>query len=374
MTVIDVAIVGSGIIGAHHAKAIARHPGLRVTALVDARIEAAEALAATLDPRPSVHLTLAEALSAQAINLVSICTPSGLHIAAAEETLAAGAHLLIEKPLDTDLAKARAFAKVAEEAATRGLVTSVVSQHRFDPATVAVGRAVREHRLGRVTSAVVSMPWWRDQAYYDSAGWRGTWEFDGGGALANQGIHLVDQMLALLGRPAEVYAQTALLSHERIEVEDVAAATIRFESGALAVLHATTGARPGLPVRLALYGTEGSAVLQDDQLEYFHTTTDPQLRAADLVPPQDVYGAAKDPDGWVTGHLRQYQDLVDAIGSGRAPGVQVRHGLEALALVRSVYVSAGLGRAVSFSEVLDGAFDDIQPSQVTPNSSQGANQ
>ncbi|MFI5912526.1 Gfo/Idh/MocA family protein [Dactylosporangium sp. NPDC051541] len=368
MTVLNVAIVGSGIIGAHHAKAIARHPKLQVTALVDARIEAAEALAATLDPRPSVHLTLTEAFAQATIHIVAICTPSGLHIAAAEETLAAGAHLLIEKPLDTDLAKARAFATVAEAATGRGLVSSVVSQHRFDPATVAVRRAVQDNRLGRVTSAVVSMPWWRDQAYYDSADWRGTWAFDGGGALANQGIHLVDQMLALLGRPAEVYARTALASHERIEVEDVAAATIQFESGALAVLHATTGARPGLPVRLALYGTEGSAVLQDDQLEYFHTTTDPGLRAADLVSPPDVYGAAKDPDGWVTGHVRQYDDLVDAIEHARAPGVQVRHGLEALALVRSVYVSASLGRAVSFTEVLDGAFDDVQPRTqgVTP--------
>ncbi|WP_433607760.1 Gfo/Idh/MocA family protein [Dactylosporangium sp. CA-139114] len=361
MTQLNVAIVGSGIIGANHAEAIARHPRLTVAALVDARIEAAEALAAKLDPHPSVHLTLAEALAAHDIDLVSICTPSGLHIAAAEETLAAGAHLLVEKPLDTDLAKARAFAKVAEAAAGRGLVASVVSQHRFDPATAALLGAVRAGRLGRITSAVVSMPWWRDQAYYDSADWRGTWAFDGGGALANQGIHLVDQMLALLGRPAEVYAQTALVCHERIEVEDLAAATIRFASGALAVLHATTGAWPGLPVRLALHGTEGSAVLHDDQLESFHTAGDPGLGAADLVPAADLYGAAKAPDGFVTGHLRQYQDIVEAIETGRDPGVRIQDGLLALGLVRAVYVSAALGRPVSFDEVLDGAHDDVRP-------------
>jgi predicted dehydrogenase len=370
MTVLNVAIVGSGIIGVNHAEAIRRHPRLRVAALVDARIEAARDLAARLDPHPSVHLTLTEALAAERIDLVAICTPSGLHVAAGEETLAAGAHLLIEKPLDTSLAKARAFAKVAEEAAGRGLVSAVVSQHRYDPAAAAVLAAVRAGQLGRVTSAVVSMPWWRDQAYYDSADWRGTWEFDGGGALANQGIHLVDQMLALLGRPAEVYAQTALVCHERIEVEDLAAATIRFESGALAVLHATTGARPGLPVRLALHGTEGSAVLQDDQLEYFHTTTDPQLRTADLVPPEELYGRPKAPDGFVTGHLRQYDDIVDAIETGRAPKVQIQDGLLALGLVRAVYVSAALGRAVSFTEVLDGAFDDVEPH--TQSRTQGA--
>ncbi|WP_432841086.1 Gfo/Idh/MocA family protein [Dactylosporangium sp. CA-092794] len=364
MTVLNVAIVGSGIIGGNHAEAIARHPRLRLAALVDSRIEAAEGLAAKVDAqspgrRPATHLTLAEALEAQRIDLVAICTPSGLHVEAGEQTLRAGAHLLVEKPLDTLLPKAREFAKVAAEAEARGLVCAVVSQHRFDPAMAAVAGAVRAGRLGRVTSAVVSMPWWRDQAYYDSADWRGTWRFDGGGALANQGIHLVDQMLALLGRPVEVYARTARVCHERIEVEDLAVATITFQSGAHAVLHATTGARPGLPVRLAVHGTEGSAILHDDQLEYFHTAADPALTAADLVPAGELTGAPKPVDGFVVGHLRQYQDIVEAIDTGRPPGVRVADGLLALALVRAVYVSAALGRPVDFDQVLDGVFDDV---------------
>ena len=359
MNVLNVAIVGSGIIGANHASAIARHPRLRVAALVDARLDAATALATKLDSDPSVHLTLAEALAAVPIHLVAICTPSGLHVEAAEQTLRAGAHLLVEKPLDTDLAKARAFAKVAAEAESRGLVCAVVSQHRFDPAMVAVQAAVREGRLGRVTSAVVSMPWWRDQAYYDSADWRGTWAFDGGGALANQGIHLVDQMLALLGRPEEVYARTALVCHEGIEVEDLAVATIRFAGGALAVLHATTGARPGLPVRLGVYGTDGSAVLHDDQLEYFHAAATPDVKAPDVVRHEELFGAAKAPDGFVMGHLRQYQDIVEAIDTGRRPVVRVEDGLLALAFVRAVYVSASLHRPVDFGQVLDGAYDNV---------------
>jgi predicted dehydrogenase len=352
---LNVAIVGSGIIGANHAEAILRHPRLRLAALVDARLEAAQALAAKTEDA-SCHLTLAEALAAQHIDLVAVCTPSGLHVEAGEQTLRAGAHLLMEKPLDTDLAKAREFAKVAAEAESRGLDCAMVSQHRFDPAMVAVQAAVRDGRLGRVTSAVVSMPWWRDQAYYDSADWRGTWAFDGGGAVANQGIHLVDQMLALLGRPTEVYARTALVCHERIEVEDLAVATVAFDSGALAVLHATTGAHPGLPVRLALHGTGGSAVLHDDQLEYFHSATPGDL---DIVPAGERFGAAKPADGFVVGHLRQYTDIVEAIDGARPPGVRVADGLLALALVRAVYVSASLGRPVDFGQVLDGAHDQV---------------
>jgi UDP-N-acetyl-2-amino-2-deoxyglucuronate dehydrogenase len=367
---LNVAIVGSGIIGGNHADAILRHPRLRIVALVDARLEAAQALAARIgSPAPSCHLTLTGALAAERIDLVAICTPSGLHVEAAEETLRAGAHLLVEKPLDVSLAKARAFAKVALEAEARGLVCAVVSQHRFDPAMVAVRAAVRAGRLGRLTSAVVSMPWWRDQAYYDSADWRGTWAFDGGGALANQGIHLVDQMLALLGPPVEVFARTALVSHDRIEVEDLAVATLRFAGGAMAVLHATTSARPGLPVRLQLHGTRGSAVLHDDQLEYFHAADQPDVapaaQARSLVPAEELFGAPKAPDGFVVGHLRQYRDLVDAVDEGRPPGVRVADGLLALALVRAVYVSAALGRPVDFQQVLDGVFDDVKPAVGT---------
>ncbi|MFC5008003.1 Gfo/Idh/MocA family protein [Dactylosporangium cerinum] len=357
---INVAIVGSGIIGGNHADAILRHPRLRIVALVDAVDTANAALAARIDPPPSCHRTLGDALAAEQVDLVAICTPSGLHVEAAEQTLRAGAHLLVEKPLDVSLPKARAFAKVAQEAENRGLVCAVVSQHRFDPAMVAVQRAVREGRLGRLTSAVVSMPWWRDQAYYDSADWRGTWEFDGGGAVANQGIHLVDQMLALLGPPVEVTARTARIAHERIEVEDLAVATLRFAGGALAVLHASTSAHPGLPVRLQVHGTRGSAVLHDDQLEYFSCVGSGET-ATDLVGAGDVYGAPKPADGFVLGHLRQYQDLVEAIDERRLPGVRVADGLLALATVRAVYVAATLGRPVLFDQVLDGVHDDVRP-------------
>jgi UDP-N-acetyl-2-amino-2-deoxyglucuronate dehydrogenase len=362
---LDVAIVGCGIIGAHHAEAIGRHPRLRVAALVDARVEAAEGLAARLDPRPPVHPSLAAALAARRIDLVAVCTPSGLHVEAGEQAIAAGAHLLVEKPLDAVLPRARAFAKLAAEAEGRGLVCAMVSQHRFDPAMLAVRAAIGAGRLGRVTSAVASMPWWRDQAYYDSAAWRGTWAFDGGGALANQGVHVVDQLLALLGRPAEVSARTALACHERIEVEDVAVATVGFAGGALAVLHATTAAHPGLPVRIAVHGTAGSAILHDDQLEHLQG-------GLDVVPPGERYGAPKAADAFLAGHLRQYDDIVEAIDTGRRPGVRVEDGLLALALVRTVYVSATLRRPVSFDQVLDGAFDDLAVTTPTGKPDPGA--
>jgi predicted dehydrogenase len=370
-SVISVAIVGCGIIGHNHAAAIIRHPRLSIAALVDPVAEVARKLGERIAgetgrPPPAHYATLAAALAGRNIDLVAICTPTGMHGGLAGEALAAGRHVVIEKPVDVSLPCARRLARSAAEAQSRGRICSVISQHRFDPPSAAVARAVVAGRLGRITSAVASVAWWRSQSYYDSARWRGTWALDGGGAAMNQGIHTVDLLIWLLGRPIEVYAHTGRLAHERIEVEDVAVATLRFASGALAVLHATTAAYPGLAVRLQIHGSRGSAVLHDDQLEYFHIADDagvdepenPADQSAEVVPAGELRGAAKPTDSFVVGHLRQYHDIVDAIEQGRAPGVGVDDALLALAVVRAVYLSATLGRPVAVDEVLDGAYDN----------------
>ncbi|HAM25319.1 MAG TPA: hypothetical protein DCP11_01050 [Microbacteriaceae bacterium] len=240
----------------------------------------------------------------------------------------------------------------------------MISQHRFDAATEFSVAAIRAGELGRLTSGVASIDWWRGQSYYDSGDWRGTWELDGGGALMNQGVHTVDLLVWFLGRPVEIFAHTALLAHERVEVEDVAVATVRFESGALAVLHATTAAYPGLSVRLQVHGSAGSAIIDDDQLEYFHAATpgaegEPGNQATEQVGASDLRGADKGPDGFIVGHLRQYEDIVDAIRTGRQPGVRVEDALVSLAVVRAVYLSATLGTPISFEAVLAGEFDDV---------------
>ena len=372
-SVLSVVIVGCGIIGLNHARAIARHPRLTITALVDAVPAAATTLADQVESelgmaRPAEYVDLTAALAASPVDLVVVCTPSGLHVRLAEEALLAGKHVVIEKPLDVSMERAREIAGLAAAAATRGLLVSVISQHRFDPSSVAVARAVHDGRFGRVTSGIASVAWWRSQDYYDSGQWRGTWELDGGGAVMNQGVHTVDLLVWFLGRPVDVYAHTALLAHDRVEVEDVAVATVRFESGALGIIHATTAAYPGLSVRVQVHGDRGSAIIDDDQLEYFYAAGDGAFdpggssarnQAAELVPASELRGGDRGPEVFVTGHLRQYEDVVDAIIEGREPGVRVEDALLSLAVVRAVYLSATLGRSVAVDEVLSGSLDRI---------------
>jgi UDP-N-acetyl-2-amino-2-deoxyglucuronate dehydrogenase len=332
---LSVALAGAGIIGRNHAAAISRLDSLQIIAIADPVTQAATDLAATIPGTPGVYGDLSDLLAETTPDLVVICTPSGRHVAQALEAVAAGAHVVIEKPLDVTVEACRPLIG----AARAGQVVSVISQHRFDPATVTVASAIADGSLGTLTSAVASVPWWRSQEYYDSATWRGTLALDGGGALMNQGVHTVDLLVHLMGVPSEVFAWTSLVAHEGIEVEDVAAAVLRFRSGALATLHATTAAYPGTGVRLAVHGTRGSAVLDDDQLAYA------SFRAA--RPPSP----APD-DAFVLGHLRQYEDILDAIARDRPPAVGVREAVEALAVVEAVYRSAATGRPVGMKEIL----------------------
>ncbi|AMM20350.1 oxidoreductase [Frondihabitans sp. PAMC 28766] len=367
------AVVGCGIIGRHHARVLVGHPDFVVTAAVDAVLPAAVGLAdevaASGAPRPLVTDSLEAALEGAEIDVVVVCSPSGLHVSLAETALAAGRHVVIEKPLDVSVKSARRISELASAAAPQGLMVSVISQHRFDPANRVVAEAAHAGRFGRISSGLASVAWWRSQGYYDSGDWRGTWALDGGGAVMNQGVHNVDLLVWMLGRPVEISAQTGLLAHERIEVEDVAVATVRFESGALAVIHATTAAYPGLSTRLQVHGDTGSGVVTDDRLEYFHVAspdaeTGPQAaldtanQATDLLPDDQLVGGPAEQDHFLRGHARQYDDISRAIRAGTPPGVTVDDALLSLATVKAIYVSATLGRPVLVDDVLTGALDD----------------
>lgn len=390
-------IIGCGVIGKHHGIVLSRHAAFEVTALVDPVAASAEAVADVVaaegGTRPQIFAGIGQALSSGTVDLAVVCTPSGLHIAQATECLGHDVHVVVEKPLDVSVAEGTRFAALAGDAAERGLTVSVISQHRFDAAAQVIRAAIDANRFGALSSAVATMAWYRSQQYYDSGDWRGTWALDGGGAVMNQGIHTIDLLRWFLGRPSEIYAHTAQLAHERIEIEDTATATVRFESGALAVIHCTTAAYPGLTARVQVHGSHGSAIIDNDQLRYFHAgdgAVAANLRSAAVTGNQaqdallehdtatvtvdgDEYANARNqPDGFLLGHLRQYDDIAGAIKDKRPPLVDANEALLSLALVRSLYVSATLGQPVLFDEVLAGRYDDVVATVAQAADSQAA--
>ncbi|MFC0534223.1 Gfo/Idh/MocA family protein [Phytohabitans kaempferiae] len=341
------AVIGCGTIGQVHAAAIAGlAPRARFALAVDEDPTRAKSLAAAhgADAVSSID----EALTWPGIDAVAVCTPSGTHADLAIRAMRAGKHVVVEKPLDVSLDAALPVARAQRDT---GKTATVISQHRFDPSSQTLIRAVRSGTLGRLTSGVVSVSWWREQSYYDSAPWRGTQALDGGGALINQGIHTIDLLLWMLGTPAEVFAHTACLTHERVEIEDTATATIRFTNGALAVVHCTTAAYPGLTARLQIHGDRGSAVIDNDQLTYLYPNADPaqptsvadrgaQPTTSAIADPTSLPGAA---------HAAQYQDFVAAIREDRPPLVTIEDGIRSLAVISAFYQSARTRQPVSIA-------------------------
>lgn len=350
------AVIGCGVIGRHHAVSIGQL-GRRaaLVAAVDKVPERARKLAADygVEPMTSVH----EALARPDIDAVAVCTPTGLHADIAVAALDAGKHVVVEKPLDVSVTAADRVHAAQDRA---GRYVTVISQHRFDPASLLVHQAIRDGHLGRMSSGSASVIWWRGQGYYDSGDWRGTWSLDGGGALMNQGIHTIDLLVWLLGEPVEVFAWTGCLAHERIEVEDTAVATVRFAGGALGVIHGTTAAYPGLTARLGVYGDRGSAVIDRDRLEYFHAAGADAAygaagdgnQAAEVLHADsgDAPGAGSDPAALSDAHTDQYRDFLDAIEQGRAPLVTVAEATRTLAVVCAIYESARTGMPVSLAQ------------------------
>jgi UDP-N-acetyl-2-amino-2-deoxyglucuronate dehydrogenase len=342
------ALVGAGVIGAQHGKVITELADqIELVAVVDPVLERAEKLAAERGGK--VFASLAEALRAVDVDVVVVCTPTGLHGVVAIEALDAGKHVIIEKPAETTVARTDEIIAAQQRA---GTLVTVISQHRFDHSTEVAVEAIARGELGRLTTGIASVDWWRGQSYYDSGDWRGTWELDGGGALMNQGVHTVDLLVATMGRPVEVFAYTGTLAHERIEVEDAAVGVVRFESGALGVLHATTAAYPGLSARLQVHGDKGSAVIDNDQLVFFETTepgADPQERMMGTNSAREVATAGSDPGQLSDAHRLQYLNFLGALDGTEPLRVDLETNRQSIGVITGVYESARTGRPVSLS-------------------------
>jgi UDP-N-acetyl-2-amino-2-deoxyglucuronate dehydrogenase len=363
-------VVGPGAIGRIHALAMEELDDFQVVGLAGGAGPAGrlrDELLARGAPPPMLFDDLADALDHSGSELFVIATPSALHAEQAVAALEHGKHVLIEKPLDVDLAAARRLVRGASEAAQRGQLCSVMSQQRFNEANTTVKEAVSAGRFGSITLGVVSVPWWRSPNYYSARPWRGSWALDGGGALMNQGAHAVDLLLWILGTPSEVLAKTSRSGVVGSEAEGTAVASLLFDSGALASLSVTVSAYPGNVSRFQVCGTKGSAVIEGDRLLYFYAKDSERAAAPDM----GLNGAGNQvgrPRGDVTvvdatiatsGHKRQYRALATALRTGAPAPIGPEAGLLTLATTLAVYASSKLGRAVQIDDVIGGRYDDL---------------
>lgn len=360
-------IVGCGSIGPTHAGAIQQIEDAELVAVSDVVAERAEKVAKKFDVARvyDSHKTL---LADSEIDVVCICTPSGMHADGVVAALRAGKHVVTEKPMEVSLEACDRMIAAEDET---GKKLAIISQHRFDAATVLVKEAIDSGKLGKLVLCDATVKWWRTQEYYDSGDWRGTWALDGGGALMNQGVHTVDLLQWLAGGVSSLYAQTRTSAHERIEVEDVAVAALTFESGAVGTLTATTAAYKGFPVRIDIYGTEGSAILEGDRLKSMTLKNGEEYKSEEaaahaLAVAQggtasvkdeaatrltvSTGGAAADPGAvWGDAHRAQIEDLIRAIRTDTKPLIDGRAGKKPLEIILGVYRSSRTGQPITIS-------------------------
>jgi len=273
------------------------------------------------------------------VDVVSVCVPSGLHAEIGIRAARAGKHLVVEKPIDVTL---NAADRLIDAARAAGVALTVISQHRFDPGLIEARRLLDEGALGRLVLGEASTKWYRTQAYYDSAAWRGTNAMDGG-SLMNQGIHYVDLLRWCMGPVSEVTALCATQTHQ-IEVEDTSLAALRFASGALGTIVASTSVFPGFAQRLEITGTEGTITIEDGAIVR-------RAFSGGAHEPGGPHGAAGSNPAAVdvASHAAQLEDLLTAIEAGREPAVTGESGRATLEIICAVYESARTGRAVTLA-------------------------
>lgn len=343
-------IVGCGRIAPRHAQSVAALPEARLLAVCDKVASRAEHFATEYHAQALTDYR--QLLERSDVDVVNICTPSGLHAQMAIDALEAGKHVILEKPMALSLQDADRIIAAARTARTR---LCVVLQNRYNPPMRDLRHLVDSGKLGRLLLGNATVRWYRPQEYYEDE-WHGTWAMDGG-ALLNQSIHHIDALQWFMGEVESVFAYTATLAH-RIETEDTGIAVLRFTSGAMGVVEGSTITYPAnVEGSLALFGECGSVKVGGIALnrrEFWKVKGEleheRELLTREQVDPPSVYGSS---------HQAVIQEMIAAIREDREPRTHAVEARKSLALVLAMYESARTGAPVVMTRAVSGDPESI---------------
>jgi predicted dehydrogenase len=342
------ALIGAGAsIASNHLEALAHLPGTQVVGMADVQAEVGSQRAAQAGC--PFFLDHREMLASVSPDVVVICAPHPLHGPLARDCFAAGAHVLVEKPIAVEVAEAEEMIAAADAA---GRWLAVNFQERFRPAVEAAHQMIAAGALGGLVRVLCIEPWFRTAAYYRSATWRGTWSGEGGGVLMNQAPHTLDRLCYLAGSPASVWGWTRTLRHA-IETEDTAQAMLVYPNGAPGYLEVST-LEAGMPPQMHIVGDQMALEFHGESLTIRRFTpslsafsaTSPEKFAA----PETTVEQFEPPEGTSPGgegHLAVHRDLREAILTGRKPRCDGRDALASLELANAITLSSFTGQSVS---------------------------
>lgn len=335
------ALVGCGRISGKHVDALKNIDDAELVAVCDINAERAEKCASKAGLK-KYYTSYDDMLKNEEVDIVSILTPSGLHPEHAIDIVKKyRKHIIVEKPMALKLSDADAMIKTCDLNSVRMFV---VKQNRYNLPVSKLRQAVEAGDFGRIFLGTVRVRWARDQKYYDQDEWRGTWKLDGG-VLANQASHHIDLLEWMLGTPVSVMARTETFM-SKIEVDDTAAAIIRFESGALGIVEATTATRPvDLEGSISILGEKGSVVIGGFAVNRMETWNFAGQSEEEKNRVLNEY-AENPPNVYGFGHIRYIENVIDCIRNNKQALVDGLEGRKSLELINAIYESAETGKEV----------------------------
>ncbi|NLC45186.1 MAG: Gfo/Idh/MocA family oxidoreductase [Clostridiales bacterium] len=331
-------IIGCGAVSKFHLDAVQNIKNAELIAVCDISEEMSKRTAENYNCI-NWYTDYKQLLGRDDIDIVSICTPSGLRRDIAILAAQMGKHIIVEKPIEVTLER---IDEILSECEKNEVVISGIFNLRYNKHYSLVKEAISSGRLGKLILGDAYIKWYRSQEYYDSGKWRGTKTLDGGGALMNQSIHFIDLLQWMMGPVKHVFGEIATLGHHDIEVEDTAVATVKYENGAIGVIEGTTAAYPGIGSRLDIHGENGTIVIEDNAIKCWefrdHHPLD--LKVQELNMSKHAGGMA-DPlsiDGSL--HQKQIEEILDCISKGKKPMVNGYEARKSVEIIHAIYKSA----------------------------------
>jgi predicted dehydrogenase len=329
-------VVGSGLIADFHARAIGDLDNAKFAGCCDKIPGRAAALAEKYDAR--AFETYEDMVASDDVDVVTIATPSGFHLEPAVAAAEAGKHVLCEKPLEITLERIDAMVAAHKKAGTR---LGGIFPYRFNESQKALREAINSGRLGTISFAGIYVPWWRTDEYYKDS-WHGTWKLDGGGALMNQSIHMIDMLCDVMAPIESVQAYTGSIGHD-IETEDTAVAAVKYTNGALGVIYGTTASWPGQFRRFEIMGTKGTVIQVENSFAVWQFADekprDEEIRAK--FGGISGGGGVSDPAAIThNNHTRNFEAFLKALETGEDFWIDGAEARKAVEVILAIYKSA----------------------------------
>ncbi len=332
------AIIGCGRVSWNHLDALKKAPNAQLVAVCD--IDEQKAKTAAFENGLSKWYTdLDEMIVAEKPDVCCVLTPSGMHAEVAIRVANHGVNVLCEKPMEISREKMDSIIDACRE---NGVKLGCIFQRRTFDAAIAVREEIKKGSFGKLTIGSANLRYYRDQEYYDSGEWRGTWELDGGGALMNQGVHGVDMLSWMMGGVESVYAKCDKLCWD-IDVEDTAVVVVKFKNGAVGTIECCTTAYPGLDTIFHVSGSEGNVIFGDSGIYQW------QFKDESLIQPEtsgNMGGINCQYKGGNIGHILQIEDMANAVLEDRDPMITGEDARASVNIILAIYESAKTGKEI----------------------------